>query len=222
MKDRSLPAAPARRARGIWKLLSVLCPFTETRKAITRLFACSLTTYHFWAEKSTLFPVEKQFFHFSQRGPSLFVDTARSGPPSPGPAARDAEKIRPVVARRCAQNLTAVPRSRDLIFIRPKGPAALLRRTSVLPEAKSWRRRNALSLSISISRGIQKEGHDETSCPSFWSGQRGSNSLPPPWQGGALPDELCPRNKGYFNKETPACQDSSSRFSSFSPEAGVP
>ncbi len=26
-----------------------------------------------------------------------------------------------------------------------------------------------------------------------WSGQRGSNSLPPPWQGGALPDELCPR-----------------------------
>ena len=26
----------------------------------------------------------------------------------------------------------------------------------------------------------------------LWSGQRGSNSLPPPWQGGALPDELCP------------------------------
>ena len=26
-----------------------------------------------------------------------------------------------------------------------------------------------------------------------WSGQRGSNSLPPPWQGGALPDELCPQ-----------------------------
>ena len=25
-----------------------------------------------------------------------------------------------------------------------------------------------------------------------WSGQRGSNSLPPPWQGGALPDELHP------------------------------
>ena len=28
-----------------------------------------------------------------------------------------------------------------------------------------------------------------------WSGQRGSNSLPPPWQGGALPDELCPREQ---------------------------
>src|SRR5699024_6753123 len=26
-----------------------------------------------------------------------------------------------------------------------------------------------------------------------WSGQRDSNSLPPPWQGGALPNELCPR-----------------------------
>ena len=25
-----------------------------------------------------------------------------------------------------------------------------------------------------------------------WSGRRGSNSLPPPWQGGALPDELHP------------------------------
>ena len=25
-----------------------------------------------------------------------------------------------------------------------------------------------------------------------WSGQRDSNSLPPPWQGGALPDELWP------------------------------
>ena len=28
----------------------------------------------------------------------------------------------------------------------------------------------------------------------IWSGRRGSNSLPPPWQGGALPDELRPAN----------------------------
>ena len=28
-----------------------------------------------------------------------------------------------------------------------------------------------------------------------WSGWRGSNSLPPPWQGGALPDELHPHKK---------------------------
>ena len=31
----------------------------------------------------------------------------------------------------------------------------------------------------------------------IWSGRRGSNSLPPPWQGGALPDELRPhRHRG--------------------------
>ena len=29
-----------------------------------------------------------------------------------------------------------------------------------------------------------------------WSGLRGSNSLPPPWQGGALPDELRPHRTG--------------------------
>ena len=32
----------------------------------------------------------------------------------------------------------------------------------------------------------------------FWSGQRGSNSLPPPWQGGALPDELCPHQQRWL------------------------
>ena len=62
-----------------------------------------------------------------------------------------------------------------------------------------------------------KNRTSEIGCPvSLWSGQRGSNSLPPPWQGGALPDELCPRNKGYSTRETPACQDSSVRFSVFS------
>ena len=29
-----------------------------------------------------------------------------------------------------------------------------------------------------------------------WSGLRGSNSLPPPWQGGALPNELKPQGIG--------------------------
>ena len=33
---------------------------------------------------------------------------------------------------------------------------------------------------------------------SFWSGRRGSNSLPRPWQGRALPDELRPHNNGYY------------------------
>ena len=44
-------------------------------------------------------------------------------------------------------------------------------------------------------------------CPvSLWSGRRGSNSLPPPWQGGALPDELRPRNSKYYNRHFPVCQ----------------
>ena len=34
---------------------------------------------------------------------------------------------------------------------------------------------------------------------SFWSGRRGSNSLPRPWQGRALPDELRPQNNGYYS-----------------------
>ena len=44
-------------------------------------------------------------------------------------------------------------------------------------------------------------------CPDLlWSGLRGSNSLPPPWQGGALPDELSPRNKKYYSKAPSFCQ----------------
>ena len=52
-------------------------------------------------------------------------------------------------------------------------------------------------------------------CPFIWSGQRGSNSLPPPWQGGALPDELCPRNECYFNKYIPSCQGKIKSFLNF-------
>ena len=33
----------------------------------------------------------------------------------------------------------------------------------------------------------------------LWSGRRGSNSLPPPWQGGALPDELRPHMRKTFS-----------------------
>ncbi len=40
--------------------------------------------------------------------------------------------------------------------------------------------------------------------PSYkkWSGWRGSNSLPPPWQGGALPDELHPHNGAFGRNRT--------------------
>ena len=34
-----------------------------------------------------------------------------------------------------------------------------------------------------------------------WSGLRGSNSLPPPWQGGALPDELNPHLATWMGLE---------------------
>ena len=46
----------------------------------------------------------------------------------------------------------------------------------------------------------------------FWSGLRGSNSLPPPWQGGALPDELSPRNKEYSSRRTTPCQEKTEDF----------
>ena len=35
---------------------------------------------------------------------------------------------------------------------------------------------------------------------SFWSGRRGSNSLPRPWQGRALPDELRPQMTPMFQR----------------------
>ena len=40
---------------------------------------------------------------------------------------------------------------------------------------------------------FQKENTILTDGVSFWSGRRGSNSLPRPWQGRALPDELRPQ-----------------------------
>ena len=40
-------------------------------------------------------------------------------------------------------------------------------------------------------------------CCSIWSGRRGSNSLPPPWQGGALPDELRPHIRCVYPRTLP-------------------
>ncbi len=40
----------------------------------------------------------------------------------------------------------------------------------------------------------------------FWSGRRGSNSLPRPWQGRALPDELRPRNGIDYSVSRRCCQ----------------
>ena len=91
---------------------------------------------------------------------------------------------------------------------------AAIRRSPASPLIKTRLRRG---VEAACSPSDEKNRTPNSGCPvSLWSGQRGSNSLPPPWQGGALPDELCPRNKGYSTRETPACQDSSVRFSVFS------
>ena len=42
-------------------------------------------------------------------------------------------------------------------------------------------------------------------CFWLWSGLRGSNSLPPPWQGGALPDELNPHVCLLFSEKVFWC-----------------
>ena len=45
----------------------------------------------------------------------------------------------------------------------------------------------------SVRRVQNKKPHRFGCGFSFWSGLRGSNPPPPPWQGGALPNELNPR-----------------------------
>ena len=52
----------------------------------------------------------------------------------------------------------------------------------------------------------KKTGHPNRMSGFNWSGLRGSNSLPPPWQGGALPDELSPRNRIYSSRTFALCQ----------------
>ena len=45
----------------------------------------------------------------------------------------------------------------------------------------------------SVNRPIEMKKADLSVCYFYWSGLRGSNPPPPPWQGGALPNELNPR-----------------------------
>ena len=52
---------------------------------------------------------------------------------------------------------------------RPYGRAARLRRTSVSPQAKPWRRRNSLPPSISNFHGYHKKGHTHQVWP-FYGG----------------------------------------------------
>ncbi len=56
----------------------------------------------------------------------------------------------------------------------------------------------------------------------LWSGRRGSNSLPPPWQGGALPDELRPRNDAYYSRPFLICQVKKRFLANKSPKCTQP
>ena len=48
--------------------------------------------------------------------------------------------------------------------------------------------------SRTCSSTVKNKKHLESSKCLSWSGLRGSNPPPPPWQGGALPNELNPQN----------------------------
>ncbi len=65
-----------------------------------------------------------------------------------------------------------------------------LQQQSAIPRFKSQQKRprDALKKSKRLS-----DWERRLLFRTIWSGLRGSNSLPPPWQGGALPDELNPR-----------------------------
>ena len=66
---------------------------------------------------------------------------------------------------------------------------ALLGLFSFSIEKRFWRRHPDLNWG---SRCCRPMPYHLAIAP-YWSGLRGSNSLPPPWQGGALPDELNPQ-----------------------------
>ena len=71
----------------------------------------------------------------------------------------------------------------------PLGYGAIVGRRSLLPPPKS-----KTMFCICCER-TAVTSHYMNFCSAEqnnWSGRRGSNSLPPPWQGGALPDELRP------------------------------
>ena len=46
---------------------------------------------------------------------------------------------------------------------------------------------------VRVSQYYRTKKQGKKPCFLYWSGLRDSNSLPPPWQGGALPDELNPQ-----------------------------
>ena len=59
--------------------------------------------------------------------------------------------------------------------------------------------------------------HGISTCLITWSGRRGSNSLPPPWQGGALPDELRPQTTPLLQRHGASGRNRTSDTRIFSP-----
>ena len=73
--------------------------------------------------------------------------------------------------------------------------------------------------SSSLPATYQKENTILTDGVSFWSGRRGSNSLPRPWQGRALPDELRPQTQDRLYLSS---QRLSTPFSQFPQKTSCP
>ena len=73
--------------------------------------------------------------------------------------------------------------------------------------------------SSSLPATFQKENTILTDGVSFWSGRRGSNSLPRPWQGRALPDELRPQTQDRLYL---SAQRLSTPFSQFPQKTSCP
>ena len=67
----------------------------------------------------------------------------------------------------------------------------LASRTTMFQEERSRRTQRVLGGWTPLS--VQNKRTPTRSVLLFWSGLRGSNPPPPPWQGGALPNELNPR-----------------------------
>ena len=64
----------------------------------------------------------------------------------------------------------------------------------VADKARRFRGSGTIGAHLKGGRGSYcRDGERRDAREMKWSGRRGSNSLPPPWQGGALPDELRPQ-----------------------------
>ena len=66
------------------------------------------------------------------------------------------------------------------------------RRASCCTAALCFGKRRTFSTIATQNKKSHRFCISASTMASYWSGRRGSNSLPPPWQGGALPDELRP------------------------------